>query len=252
MLPFSLPADEKNYLRNFSAIFHSPGEADQYIYDSWERIQMVLRWLQRLQREGVRTILELGANPYFLTLLIKRHFDFELHLANFFGNSAENGYRTHAVEGAGEKHEFQYSHFNVETDHFPYEDNSFDCAIFCEILEHLLLNPDFAVSEIKRSLRPGGFLILSTPNAARLANLIRLIRGKNIYDGYSPYGIYGRHNREYTMPEVKDLLRRHRFEVVESQVRNIYPHPWKSRMIQSLRPRTWYEHLFVLARSVKY
>jgi SAM-dependent methyltransferase len=252
MLSFPLSEDEKNYLRSFSGIFRSPAEAEQYLYDSWERIQVVLRWLHRLQREGVRTVLELGANPYFLTLLIQRHLDFDLHLANFFGNSVENGRHRHTVEREGKKHEFHYAHFNIEVDHYPYEDNSFDCVVFCEILEHLLLNPDFAVSEIKRVLRPAGFVILSTPNSARFANLVKLIKGKNIYDGYSAYGIYGRHNREYTMPEVKDLLHRHEFEIVESQVRNIYPHPWRSRWIQALRPRTWYEHIFVLARSVKF
>lgn len=251
MLQLPLPHSDQDYLRGFSGIFYSPGEAQQYLYDSWERIQTVLIWLEQLAQSKVHRILELGANPYFLTLLIKKYLDFDLQLANYFGDSADNGTRTQSVQRNGKTYDFPYSHFNVEIDSFPYETGSFDCVIFCEILEHLILNPDFTLSEIKRVLRAEGFLILSTPNAARLGNFIKLLKGQNIYDGYSSHGIYGRHNREYTFDEVEALLRRHGFETVRSEVRNIYPHPLRSRLLQSLRPKVWHEHLFFLSRSVQ-
>ena len=38
------------------------------------------------------------------------------------------------------------------------------------------------------------------------------------------------------------------FAVERSEVRNIYPHPLRSRIIQALRPTVWREHIFVLAR----
>jgi hypothetical protein len=49
-------------------------------------------------------------------------------------------------------------------------------------------------------------LILTTPNVARLENRARLLAGENIYDPYSGYGPYGRHNREYTSAELRQLL----------------------------------------------
>lgn len=244
-----LPDSEKDYLRKFQSIFHSAHEAEDYLYNAWNRLQTVMEWLSLLEQKGVKDVLELGSNPYFLTLLMKKHFAFQLHLANFFGNPAENGAHAQTVEGAGEAHQFPFQHFNLEADPFPYADRSMDCVIFCEIVEHLLLNPDFSVSEMARILRPGGWLIVTTPNVARLANAIRLFRGKNINDGYSPYGIYGRHNREYTMQEVVDLVQRHSFRVEEKRLKNIYPHPLKTRVLQAVRPGTWYEHIFVLAQK---
>jgi hypothetical protein len=107
------------------------------------------------------------------------------------------------------------------------------------------------MSEIRRILAPSGRVIVSTPNAARLSNLVRLAKGRNIYADYSPHGIYGRHNREYTLAEVVELLQRHNFEIVRSDVRNIYPHPLKTRILQRLRPKTWYEHIFVLGKKLE-
>src|SRR5207249_8138 len=127
-----------------------------------------------------------------------------------------------------------YSHFNLDKDRAPYEDSSFDCVIFCEILEHLLLSADFPFSEIHRILKPAGYMILSTPNASRLANLAKLVKGKNIYEDYSPHGIYGRHNREYTLAEIQQLCRSHSLTIVQSKVQNIYPHSLTSRILQRL------------------
>ncbi len=79
--------------------------------------------------------------------------------------------------------------------------------LFCEIVEHLLLDPLHALHEIHRVLRPSGLLVLTTPNVARLGNVLALVAGANIYDPYSGFGPLGRHNREYTRHELVALLR---------------------------------------------
>ena len=246
---YQLTLQDKNYLKEFHGHFHSREEAEQYLYDSWIRLLIVFQWLLKLQSFHVHKVLELGANPYYLTLLIKKYFNFEMQLANYFGDSSDNGLHSQMLESAGERHEFGFMHFNVEMDCFPYDNNSFDCIIFCEILEHLLLNTDFAIAQMQRVLKPGGYLIVSTPNVTRLGNLSCLLKGKNIYDGYSPYGIYGRHNREYTLKELTALLQNQQFTIVEAMVKNIYYHPLRSLIIQALRPETWHDHLFVLAQK---
>lgn len=234
------------YIQQFHNIFPDRAVAEKYLEDAIGRVTVVMEWMKELNDGSVRKVLELGSNPYNLTLLLKKYFKFELSLANFFGKAEDNGRHTQIVEGGGERHEFTFDHFNLETDPYPYPDGYFDCVLFCEILEHLLLSPDFAVSEMNRILRPGGYILVTTPNMTRLANLVWLARGKNINDGYSPHGIYGRHNREYTVKEIVELLQRHSFRVIKTSVRNIYFHPWKSRFLASLRPNIWYEHSFVL------
>ncbi len=158
-------------------------------------------------------ILELGANPYFTTTLIHKFRDARLHLSNFFGRPGRNAVQQIIVQQTGEVIPYQYQEFNIEKDSFPYEDESFDVVLFCEIIEHLLSDPVHTLTEIRRVLKPGGSMVLTTPNAARLENVCKMVSGVNIYDGYSGYGPYGRHNREYTKHDLFLLLSANGFQV---------------------------------------
>jgi len=161
--------------------------------------------------------LELGANPYFTTLLIKEFTNLEPTAANFFNaDFAAQGVQKLRFKkmdtGADETIALSFDHFNVEEAHFPYETGSFDVVIFAEIIEHLLTDPCAVLREIKRVLKPNGHMILTTPNVARLENVAKILSGANIYDPYSGYGAYGRHNREYNQHELYELLTHEGFE----------------------------------------
>lgn len=177
--------------------------------------------------------LELGANPYFTTMLLHQFTDLELTLANYFGNEPSALekqmilYRSIANNESLTR-EFSYHHFNIEQDLFPYSDSSFDVVIFAEIIEHLLMDPCKVLREIKRVLKPGGDLILTTPNVARLENAAKLLAGVNIYDPYSGYGPYGRHNREYNTHELTRLLEYEGFSVSTCFTADVHHNPASS------------------------
>ena len=157
------------------------------------------------------SFLELGANPYFTTMLLREFSNAQLTLANFFveGGPA-TGCQTvsHSLRATDQRDRtsFAFDHFNIESQPFPYADASFDLVLFCEIIEHLLIDPVAVLAEIRRVLKPGSYLILTTPNVSRLENVTRMIAGANLYDPYSGYGPYGRHNREYNKHELHLLL----------------------------------------------
>lgn len=94
----------------------------------------------------------------------------------------------------------------------PFEDGSFDLLLFSEVLEHLRLSPSLVFAELKRILAPGGMLLVTTPNFARITNVVKLFLGKNPLEAF-PSDVRSEnitecltHIREYTMGELCELV----------------------------------------------
>jgi SAM-dependent methyltransferase len=232
-------------------------EMANYCRQDFERF--VRTWHLTLGLQG--ECLELGSNPYFTTMLLRRFSPLRLTLVNYFGSHVEGGILAQEVcfenrqTGRPDRITLPTHHFNVENERFPFADGWFDVVLFCEVLEHLLHDPLFALREIRRVLKPEGTLILTTPNVARLENVARLLAGENIYDPYSGYGPYGRHNREYTLEEVRRLLEHVGFrattafsaDVRENRTNLFYP---VSKLVPHLRTDAlWGQYLFVKAQA---
>ena len=77
----------------------------------------------------------------------------------------------------------------------PVADGAADVVIMSELIEHLV-DPDGAVAEARRILRPGGSLLLSTPNLAAWYNRGLLAFGiQPIFSEVSLHGVFGRPGR---------------------------------------------------------
>jgi 2-polyprenyl-3-methyl-5-hydroxy-6-metoxy-1,4-benzoquinol methylase len=66
----------------------------------------------------------------------------------------------------------------------PFEDATFEGVTMLEIIEHIVAAEQL-LSEVARVLKPGGFVILSTPNFSFLLNRFRILRGRlSVDEGY--------------------------------------------------------------------
>ncbi len=75
----------------------------------------------------------------------------------------------------------QWSYVKVEPESkLPFQDQSFDLVFHHDVIEHVS-KPFLFLSEQYRVLRPGGALILSTPNLLRPFNIARLLTGSLIF-----------------------------------------------------------------------
>ncbi|WP_367125587.1 class I SAM-dependent methyltransferase [Streptomyces phytohabitans] len=103
----------------------------------------------------------------------------------------------------------------------PFASGVADAVLFSEVIEHLV-DPDAALDELRRVLRPGGHLLLSTPNLAAWYNRGLILAGvQPVFSEVSLRGIHGRpgsqvvgHLRLYTARALRSLLPASGFEVV--------------------------------------
>ncbi|MDL5201417.1 class I SAM-dependent methyltransferase [Streptomyces sp. ALI-76-A] len=103
----------------------------------------------------------------------------------------------------------------------PFAAGAADAVLFSEVIEHLV-DPDAALDEIRRVLRPGGHLMLSTPNLAAWYNRALLLAGvQPVFSEVSLRAIHGRpgkevvgHLRLYTPRALREFVAAAGFEVV--------------------------------------
>ncbi len=109
--------------------------------------------------------------------------------------------------------------FDAEKDPYPYGDESFSTVLCCELLEHLYEDPMHMMAEINRILKPGGHLVLSTPNICSLRSAGAVLLGYHpgLFHQYIKPNEEGeidpRHSREFTPQDVHQLLEAAGFSV---------------------------------------
>jgi SAM-dependent methyltransferase len=210
--PAPTPRDEGDaaalaaYLLSFRWPFRHDDVERELVAGGMRLWQEILRRVPQPTERG--QALELGSPPFHITLLLQRFRNYELTLAGCATDDRPEIMQELESSQYGERHVLRCRCFDVERDRFPFPDGAFDLVTCCEVIEHLTENPVHALAEIHRVLRPGGWFVLSTPNAARAGSIANLLRGSNVYD---PYHLGtplrgSRHSREYTLGELRDLI----------------------------------------------
>lgn len=169
-------------------------------------------WMVEEHLEPKATLLECGAVPLLLT-----------------GALQATSVTLHAVDVAPQRFAGAIEHLGVdvracdiERQPLPFDDATFDGVLFNELFEHLRIDPIFTLRQVLRVLRPGGRLLLSTPNLRSFRGLRNLILhdqghavSADIYAQYEKLETLGHmgHVREYTTRDVAEFLRRIGFDV---------------------------------------
>lgn len=111
---------------------------------------------------------------------------------------------------------------DIESSQWPIETETFDLVLFNELFEHLRINPIRVMSEVMRVIKPGGKLLLSTPNLRSIRGIYNFLFKNlsfscesSIYEQYAKLDAIGHmgHVREYTTAEVTTFLRRVGFDI---------------------------------------
>jgi SAM-dependent methyltransferase len=191
--------------------------------------------------DASKSILEMGAYMQ-ITPALQHKLGYGYVRGCYYGPEGRIDHKSLVAEN-GETFECDVDHFDAEKHVYPYGDEAFDTVMCCELIEHLFEDPMFMMSEINRILKPGGHLVLTTPNAGSLRAVSAILLG--YHPAFFPAYIRprkegeeaeARHNREYVPMEVQHLLTDSGFDLVRLETGEFLeePHPelgWVTHML---------------------
>lgn len=192
--------------------------------------------------DASKSILEMGAYMQ-ITAALKFELGYGTVRGCYYGPPGRVDHKR-IVSETGEVFECDIEHFDAEKDLYPYPDASFDTVLCCELIEHLFSDPMHMMSEINRILKPGGHLVLTTPNIGSLRSVSAILLGyhPSFFPAYIRPRVEGeeteaRHNREYVPMEVQHLLTDSGFDMVLLETGEFLdePHPefaWVTHMLR--------------------
>ncbi|MBA3469913.1 MAG: class I SAM-dependent methyltransferase [Herpetosiphonaceae bacterium] len=168
---------------------------------------------------------------------------------------------------------------NLDEQPIPYADESFDAVVFSEVIEHLAGSPLRPLREMARVLRPGGRIVISTPNQFYFKSRMKMLGDVVLnrpFESFSAFTHsmqldgpqrYYNHSRLYTMPELRWMLEQAGLKValehfgdawerVGIERRRVFQHPLRVGtkaalwVLTALRPR-WRSMLLIVGMKAK-
>jgi SAM-dependent methyltransferase len=212
--------------------------------------------------DASQAILEMGAYMQ-ITPALKFELCYGSVRGCYYGQPGRVDHKS-IVSEDGRTFECDVDHFDAERDIYPYSDASFDTVLCCELIEHLFTDPMHMMSEINRILKPGGHLVLTTPNLGSLRAISAILQGyhPSFFPAYIRPRKEGeeaeaRHNREYVPMEVQHLLTDAGFEILRLETGEFLeePHPelgWINHLLDRYRVHKTLrgDGIYALARKI--
>jgi SAM-dependent methyltransferase len=162
---------------------------------------------------GDVALLDIG--PHFLTELLHRSFPGVA--IDTLGFRNPRCYREEPIR--------DHLQFDLNDAQFPERCPAFhehDVVIMSEVIEHLYTAPDLVLRFVKRLLKPGGFLVVQTPNAVALEKRVVMLRGANPFEMIRPSRDNPGHFREYTLHELRSLAARAGLQVARADLQDYF------------------------------
>jgi SAM-dependent methyltransferase len=155
--------------------------------------------------EGTSAV-EVGATDFFQILL--KQLGYDDIWGTVFSDNADLKFYKRQIAAANDRVISNTISIDIERELFPVGGGHFDLILFCEVLEHLDIDPMFSFVEFNRILKDGGKILLTTPNCCSARNTWKILKGyrPHFFMQYersrSPY----RHNFEHDVHSVSRLL----------------------------------------------
>ena len=230
-------------------------EAQAYIHVHAKRYAFLLAWIttfrERFSQLDTVTMLDIG--PSFFTELYRVKFpEDKVMTLGLDSPECRGGHLPFSIQHDAKNH----IHFNLndaQNREKWIKTILVDLVVMAEVIEHLYTSPRIILEFVCSLIRPNGFLIIETPNAATLKKRLKLLRGRNPYDMIRVNADNPGHFREYTVTELVEIARKVGFEVHEVMLSNYFSHDsTKNRIEKFLRglgPKSFHRGITMLMKK---
>jgi hypothetical protein len=221
-------------------------EAQRYWHENGRRIASNLAVVQALcDQHSIQRVLDIG--PSFQTIILKGlvpHIELETM-----------GWNDHRFRPGADT-----VHHTIDLNQTAQPDACatpapVDLVLFLEVIEHLHTSPRHVLRYLWRCLNAGGFLVLSTPNAAFLRNRLDMLFGVNPFEHIREDSLNPGHFREYTRSELVNYSNSCGFDVVDARVDNLFAYgPGSGRLFSRISewlPMDFRRDITVVAQKQK-
>jgi SAM-dependent methyltransferase len=229
-------------------------EARDYLHVHSKRFAFLINLIkQQRSLESAQNIRILDIGPSFLSDLLRKEFeDSTLYTLGFTHEASRGGHLPEFIELESDKFiSFDLNHSD-NPDAYP-QAEPFDLIVMGEVLEHLHTSPVHVFRFLKTLLKPGGLLIVGTPNAVALERRITLLAGKNPYEIIRLNKHNPGHFREYTVEELKMLGKEAGLDLIDHQIANYFiRYSWKGKLfdfLTSLLPSSFRTGIHVVYKN---
>jgi len=210
-------------------------EKEEYFDFHQHRFEYIFKLLKGL-RDKDKYFLDIGSSKCLYTLLGAH----SLGYRNLYGIDLDVD--NPIMQERAKKFGIIIKGCDLSRESIPFDDLKFDIALLAETLEHFNFHPKKVFNETFRILKQKGKFIITTPNLLRLNNRIKCLFGKSINDDIEKDYGPGSHYREYSIKEIKYLLKVAGFKNIEVRYADFnYPNRSKldkivNRIIGSIFP----------------
>lgn len=229
--------------------FVRPGgfhELNSYYERSRERYFLTLRYLADLDLPDPAKLLDVGGGQ------------FAILASKVFGDEGTVGDIGDAYRAPADAAGVDFTVCNLLDDDPPSFKGAFDVIVLAEVVEHLPVPPYLILSKVRTWLKPGGVLLLTTPNLFRLRNLARMVLGQDPFDLFMmPRDeVSLGHQTEYSARHLAWHIKEAGFviEKLEHDQLGQTGFSWKARVARKLVAplqlrKAWREELVAVARN---
>jgi 2-polyprenyl-3-methyl-5-hydroxy-6-metoxy-1,4-benzoquinol methylase len=196
----------------------SPASGQRYARQHARRFDITFDFCRRLVPDTNAVVCDVGRSSF--TERLAAHYADVWSLG--FGLHLDDGGHREQNEIGNTQHILFNLNASREVSLWPNVGAEFDLIVCAETIEHLYTPPEFAFLMLASLLKPGGLLLVTTPNASGITRRIQLLLGYHPFERIRYYSRNPGHFREYTRREMVEMGWKVGLEVRECRTVNFY------------------------------